>query len=101
MALLNEAQLTFEGDTHRIPFRRPDLGPISEELQRQLAGIAAYIRRVLFEFESDPTLLVSGGDSLALASCTRYLRFVQYDNESVRDFTTEVVIRMTRIDQLV
>src|SRR3954470_18023503 len=39
IALLNEAQLTFEGDTHRIPFQRPDLGPISEELLRQLAGI--------------------------------------------------------------
>jgi hypothetical protein len=36
-----------------------------------------------------------------LATWPHYLKFVQYDDDSVRDFTTEVIDRMSRIDQLV
>src|SRR5262249_45735910 len=74
MALLNEAQLSFEADSHRIPFLAPDLGPTTDELQRLLGGVAAYVRRVLFEFESDPTVLAARGNSLSLASWPHYLR---------------------------
>ncbi|MFN8620846.1 MAG: hypothetical protein U0869_08900 [Chloroflexota bacterium] len=101
MALLNEAQLSFEADARRVPLLAADLGPTQDELKRLLDDIAAYLRRVLFEFEADPTVFVAGGDSMTLARWPHYLQFVQYDDASTAVFTAQVIDRMSRVEAIV
>jgi hypothetical protein len=101
MALLNETQLAFEADARRVPLLAADLGPDTDELRRLLEEIASYLRRVLFEFEADPTVLATGSDSMALARWPHYLRFVQYDDVATQDFTTQVIDRMARIEVVI
>lgn len=101
MALLNEAQLSFEADARRVPLLAADLGPDTDALRAHLDGIASYLRRVLFEFEADPSVLAAGGDTMALARWPHYLRFVQYDDESTTVFEAEVIDRMAQVEAIV
>jgi hypothetical protein len=101
LALLNEAQLTFEVQS-RVVAALPGLwGARRASLTGELAMMSDYLRAVIREWETDPTVVVVGGDASAIQGWPAFKRFVGYDEAAVGSFQAGIVDRMLAIEGLV
>jgi len=100
MAQLNDTQLSVEMYGRVVEARRSLFEPNTESLKHELAGVSQYLRRVLLEWETDPTVVGPGADASALVGWKHFGEFVGYDDESSHAFTAGIAEPLTRIELL-
>ena len=101
MALLNEAQLAFEMDARKVKVLADEFGTVVPRLEEELLGVSQYLRQVLYEFETDPTVLAAGSDTSALEHWPQFGRFVAYDDASKQEFEDRIANPMSRVELLI
>ena len=101
MALLNEAELTFETHTRKVAAMPGPWGAAGTPLTTELTRLYQYLHGVLMEWQTDPTVFVPGGDTSAMQGWSNFRRFVGYDEVSVGAFDEGVTERMLAIELLV
>jgi hypothetical protein len=100
MALLNEAELTFETDARKVAAMPGTWGAVGAPLAAELTRMYRYLHGVLMEWQMDPTVIVHGGDSSAMQGWPNFRLFVGYDEASVHAFDEGVTERMLAIELL-
>lgn len=83
MALLNEAELTFETHARKVAAVPGPWGAEWKRLATELTAMYQYLHSVLLEWQTDPTVFVAGGDTSAMQGWSNFRRFVGYDEDSV------------------
>ena len=63
MALLNEAELTFETHARKVAAMPGPWGAEWTSLTTELTGLYQYLHRLLTEWQTDPTVSLAGGDT--------------------------------------
>lgn len=101
MALLNEAELTFETQARKVAAMPGQWGGQGASLTTELTRLYQYLHAVLLEWQTDPTVFAAGGDTSAMQGWPNFRRFVGYDEASVRAFEEGVVGRMMAIEMLI
>ena len=101
MALLNEAELTFETHARKVTAMPGPWGAAGTPLATELTRLYQYLHGVLMEWQTDPTVFVAGGDTSAMQGWSNFRRFVGYDEVSVRAFDEGVTDRMLAIELLI
>ena len=101
MATLSELELTFEVEGRRAVRMSGELGPAAADIQRELDGIAAYLRQVLFEWERDSTVIAPGATGAAVAGWPLFRAFVQYDDASKHQFEARVTEPVGRVEAII
>ena len=101
MALLNEAELTFETHARKVAAMPGPWGAAETSLATELTRLYQYLHGVLMEWQTDPTVFVAGGDTSAMQGWSNFRRFVGYDEVSVQAFDEGVTDRMLAIELLI
>jgi hypothetical protein len=101
LAMLNEAELQFETLARKVIAVPGPFGATQAALAEELAGVHGYLNGVLREWQSDPTVVVPGGTSRAVAGWPRFAAFVGYDEAAERSFREGVADRIIAIELLV
>jgi hypothetical protein len=100
MAQLNDTELSFEMHARTVEARPTVFGPQSEALRGELDAVSAYLRRVLLEWETDPTVVAEDADASVLLGWQHFSGFVAYDDASLRAFRDGVADPVARIDAI-
>jgi len=101
MALLNEAELTFEIHARKVMAIPGLWRDRAEPLASELTLVYSYLHGVLLEWQHDPTVFQAGQDTSAMSAWPRFRRFVGYDAESTAEFEAGVSDRMFTIGVLI
>jgi hypothetical protein len=101
LALLNEAQLAFEIQSRKVAALPGLWGTQRSALAGELTTMSDYLQAVIREWETDPTVMVAGGDASAITGWPSFQRFVGYEEASVGGFQAGIVDRMLSIEGLV
>jgi hypothetical protein len=101
MAMLSELELTFEVEGRRAVRMSGELGPAAADIQRELDGVAAYLRQVLLEWERDSTVITAGATGAAVAGWPLFGAFVRYDDASKREFEERVSEPIGRVEAII
>jgi hypothetical protein len=101
MALLNEAELTLETQARKVAAMPRSWGAAGRPLANELTRMYEYLHGVLMEWQTDPTVIVAGGDNAAMLGWPSFRLFVGYDEVSVRAFDEGVTDRMLAIELLI
>jgi hypothetical protein len=98
MAQLNDTQLSMEM-YGRVVEAQPELfEPSGAELRHELSSASEYLRQVLLEWQTDPTVVESGADASPLAGWQRFLEFVGYGDASRAAFRAGIAEPLGRIE---
>ncbi len=100
MALLNEAELAFETHARKIEAMPGPFGSKGAELVRELASIHRYLDAVLHEWQTDPSVIIAGGTTIALSGWTSFHGFVGYDHDAIAAFTDGVANHVIAVEVL-
>ena len=100
MAQLNDTQLSFEMYGRVVEAQAGLFEPNREALRHELGYVSAYLRRVLLEWETDPTVVSAGADASRLVGWKHFTEFVAYDDASAQAFRNGVAEPLTRIELL-
>jgi len=101
MALLNEAELTFERHARKVAAMPGFWGAECTPLTTELTSLYQYLHGVLMEWQTDPTVFVAGGNTAEMQGWQHFRRFVGYDEASVKSFDVGVADRMLTIELLI
>jgi hypothetical protein len=97
MAQLNDTQLALDTDARLVDAQRGLFGPAGGDLQAELRRVARFLRDMLLEWETDPTVIGAGADASPLATWTRFAAFVGYDTASTETFRDNVADPIARV----
>ena len=86
MALLNDAELQFEGLARKAATLRGPLGEWAEDTAARLAAVHEYLNAVIREWEAGSDAIVVEGTTSALLEWPRFTAFVGYDDEAAYSF---------------
>lgn len=100
MAALNDAELALELFARRVRVLPDRFGPNAPVIAQELHEVHASLRRVLFEFESDPRTIAVGGSTAAVMGWPHFVAFTAYDEDSKQAFEEGVAGRIARIEEL-
>lgn len=100
MALLNDAELAFETHARKILAMPGPFGTRGADLVRELTAIHRYLNAVLSEWQSDPTVIIAGGTTVALSGWTAFHGFVGYDQDAIATFTDGVATHVLAVEVL-
>lgn len=101
MALLNEAELSFETYARKVA-AMPGLWAVeSAAMTTELTRVFQYLHSVLMEWQTDPTVFGAGADTAAMQAWQHFRQFLGYDEASAGAFDEGVASRMLAIEMLV
>jgi hypothetical protein len=101
MALLNEAELSFETYARKVAVMPGLWEAESASMAAELTSLYQYLHGVLTEWQMDPTVLAAGADTSALQGWLKFRQFLGYDQASVRAFEDGVADRMLAVELLI
>ncbi len=101
MALLNDAELQFEGLARKAAALAGPLATAAEETVARLAAIHEYLNGVMREWEVSPDAIRAEGTNTALLSWPRFSAFVGYDDEAADSFRRGVAEDIFAIEHLI
>jgi hypothetical protein len=101
MALLNEAELSFETYARKVAVMPGIWAAEGALMAAELTALYQYLHGVLTEWQMDPTVLAAGGDTSAMHGWQNFRAFLGYDDASVQAFTTGVADRLIAIESLI
>jgi hypothetical protein len=100
MAQLNDVQLSLEMYSRVVEAQSSLFDPNAAAIQQELRRVSVGIRRVLLEWETDPTVVSSGADASALADWRQFAEFVGYDESLRESFRIGIADPLGRIELL-
>jgi hypothetical protein len=100
MAQLNDTQLSLEMYGRMVDAQPGLFEPNSAALEQELSSASDYLRRVLLDWETDPTVVSDGADASPLAGWKHFTAFVSYDDTSKQEFRAGVAEPLGRIELL-
>ncbi len=101
MALLNEAELSFETYARKVAVMPGLWEAESASMSAELTSLYQYLHGVLYEWQMDPTILAAGADTSAMQGWLSFRQFLGYDEASVRAFDEGVADRMLAVELLI
>ena len=101
MALLNDAELQFEGLARKAATLAGPLGVATDATVTRLAAIHGYLNGVMQEWEADPGAVTAQETTAALLAWPRFCAFVGYDDDAPDSFRRGVAEVIFGIETLV
>jgi hypothetical protein len=100
MAQLNDTQLSLEMYGRTVEAQDTLFEPNGQALREELSRSAEYLRLILLEWQTDPTVIGAGADASALAGWKQFAAFVGYDDASRQAFRAGMAEPLGRIELL-
>ena len=101
MALLNDAELSFETYARKVAAMPGLWAAESASMAAELTHVYQYIHSVLMEWQTNPTVFSTGADTSAMQGWLHFRQFVGYDEASAAAFDEGVASRMLAMEMLI